>query len=91
MKVSEIFPWEEFVESIQDLRTMCAIHGILNTPIMLLKPSAVSKYFCEEPELLKNVLFVDRTSLICDQFIEVPEYRARMIDSLLELDDRIAS
>ncbi|EFN86121.1 uncharacterized protein LOC105181683 [Harpegnathos saltator] len=89
LDISEVLPWKEFVESIQDLRTMCVAHGVLNTPIMLLKPNAASKYFCEQPELLESILFVDRTPLVCDQFKEVPEYRARMIDGLLELHDHI--
>ncbi|KAL6422481.1 hypothetical protein ACFW04_010645 [Cataglyphis niger] len=89
LNVSEIFPWDEFIESIQDLRIMCIIHGVLNTPIMLLKPDAASKYFCEKPELLESVLYVDRTPLICEQFKEASDYRIRMIDGLLELYDYI--
>lgn len=85
LNISKIFPWDEFVESIRDLRITCRIHGILNTPIMLLKPGTASKYFCEELEILESFLYVDRTPLICEQFKEVSEYRARMIDSLLEL------
>lgn len=85
LNISEIFPWNEFVESIQDLRITCRIHGILNTPIMLLKPGTASKYFSKEPEILESFLYIDRTPLICEQFKKVPEYRARMIDGLLEL------
>lgn len=89
LNVSEIFSWNEFVESIQDLRIMCMIHGVLNTPIMLLKSDATSKYFSEQLELLESILYVDRTPLICGQFKEAPEYRARMIDGLLELYDYV--
>lgn len=89
LNISDIFSWDEFIESIQDLRIMCIIHGTLNTPIMLLKPEAASKYFSEEPERLENILYFDRTPLICAQFKEVPEYRARMIDGLLELYDYV--
>lgn len=89
LNISEVLPWEEFVESIRDLRTMCMIHGVLNTPIMLLNPSATNKYFHEEPELLQGIFYADRTPLIGGQFNEVPEYRTRMIDGLLELHDRI--
>lgn len=89
LNVSEIFPWNEFIESIRDLRIMCIIHGVLNTPIMLLKPDAASKYFCEKPELLESVLYVDRTPLICEQFKEALDYRVRMTDGLLELYDYI--
>lgn len=90
LDVSTILPWNEFISSIEDLRTMCIIHGVLNTPIMLLDPGAASKYFSEEPELLESVLYVDRTPLICGQFENVPKYRARMIEGLLELYDRLA-
>lgn len=89
LNVSEIFPWDEFMGSIRDLRIMCIIHGILNTPIMLLESDAVTKYFCEKLEFLETFLFVDRTPFICGQFKEAPEYRARMIDGLLELYDYI--
>ncbi|EZA55189.1 hypothetical protein X777_05259 [Ooceraea biroi] len=91
LSISDIFPWDEFDESIRDLHVMCMIHGVLNTPIMLLGPDAVSKYFCEKPELLESVLYVDRTPLICGQFKEAPEYRARMIDGLLELYDYLVN
>jgi len=87
LNISEVFSWDEFIESIQDLRIMCMIHGVLNTPIMLLDSDAVSKYFSKQPELLENILFVDRTPLIYEQFNEIPKYRARMIDGLLELYD----
>lgn len=89
LNISEIFPWDEFMESIRDLRITCIIHGILNTPIMLLESDAVTKYFCEKLELLESFLFVDRTPFICGQFKEAPEYRARMIDGLLELYDYV--
>ncbi|XP_071651408.1 uncharacterized protein [Temnothorax longispinosus] len=89
LNISEIFSWDEFAESIRDLHIMCLIHGILNTPIMLLEPSTASKYFAEKPELLESVLYVDRTPLICEQFKEAPKYRARMTDSLLELYDYV--
>ncbi|KAL2733655.1 uncharacterized protein V1477_014089 [Vespula maculifrons] len=89
LDISMIFPWIEFMSSIEDLRTMCIIHGILNTPIMLLDPGAASKYFSEEPELLESVLYVDRTPLICGQFENVPKYRVRMLEGLLELYDRL--
>lgn len=87
LNISEVLPWNEFVNSIQDLRIMCMIHGVLNTPIMLLNSDTASKYFSEEPELLETVLYVDRTPLICEQFKKVPAYRARMTDGLLELHD----
>lgn len=89
LNISEVFSWDEFIESIQDLRIMCMIHGVLNTPIMLLDSDAVDKYFAEEPKLLESILHVDRTPLICEQFNEIPKYRARMIDGLLELYDYI--
>ncbi|XP_077263425.1 uncharacterized protein LOC143898108 [Temnothorax americanus] len=89
LNISEIFSWDEFAESTRDLRIMCLIHGILNTPIMLLEPSTANKYFAEKPELLQSVLYVDRTPLICEQFKEAPKYRARMTDSLLELYDYV--
>lgn len=85
--MSDVFPWEEFNESIRDLRVMCMIHGILNKPIMLLGPDVASKYFSEEPEFLESVLYVDRIPLICGQFEEMLQYRVRMIDGLLELHD----
>ncbi|XP_032668296.1 uncharacterized protein LOC116842701 isoform X2 [Odontomachus brunneus] len=90
LNISEAFPWEDFVESIQDLYMICVIHGILNIPIMLLKSNAANKYFFQEVERLESILYVDRTPLILDQFKEVAEYRARIIDSMLELHDRIA-
>lgn len=89
LNASEVFPWDEFVESIKDLRTICIIHGILNTPIILLETSAVSRYLCEEPEFLESIIYVDRTPLICKQFKEMSKYRARMIDGLMELYDRL--
>ncbi|XP_012288904.1 uncharacterized protein LOC105704346 isoform X2 [Orussus abietinus] len=90
LDISTIFPWEEFAESVQELRTMCMTHGVLNIPIMLLEPGAASKYFMEETQLLESVLYEDRTPLICGQFHEVPRYRARMQDALLELRERVA-
>ncbi|XP_066591595.1 uncharacterized protein [Prorops nasuta] len=90
LDIARIFPWDEFLQSINDLRTMCMTHGVLNTPIMLLESSAASKYFTEEPELLEEALYVDRTPLICSQFKQVPKYRERMQDALLELHDRVA-
>lgn len=89
LNISDIFSWDEFAESVQDLRIICLIHGILNTPIMLLEPDTASKYFYEKPELLESVLYVDRTPLICEQFKETPKYRARMTDGLLELYDYV--
>ncbi|KAK2588158.1 hypothetical protein KPH14_004208 [Odynerus spinipes] len=91
LDISTIFPRSEFLASIEDLRTMCITHGVLNTPIMLLEPGAASKYFSEEPELLESVLYVDRTPLVCGQFENEPRYRARMLDGLLELYDRLAN
>lgn len=90
LDISTVFPWDAFMESVDDLRTTAVLHGALNIPIMLLDPGAASKYFADEPELLESVLYVDRTPLICGQFEEVPEYRARMLDALLELYDRVA-
>ncbi|XP_043259133.1 uncharacterized protein LOC122401206 [Colletes gigas] len=90
LDIATIFPWNEFIESIEDLRLMCIVHGVLNIPIMLLEPTAASKYFADEPHLLESVLYVDRTPLICEQLDNVPEYRARMLDALLELYDRVA-
>ena len=74
---------------MDNLRVMCMLHGVLNTPIMLLDEAAVSKYFVDEPQRLEEVLYVDRTPLICGQYKEVPAYRERMTDSLLELYDRV--
>jgi len=91
LNIAEIFPWDEFAKSIQDLHIICLIHGVLNTPIMLLDPDTASKYFYEKPELLESVLYVDRTPLICEQFKEVPKYRTRMTDGLLELYDYVTT
>ncbi|XP_053997128.1 uncharacterized protein LOC128886349 [Hylaeus anthracinus] len=90
LDISQVFPWDEFIGTVEDLRLMCMIHGVLNIPIMLLEPSAASKYFADEPHLLENILYVDRTPLICEQLKSVPEYRARMLDALLELYDHVA-
>ncbi|XP_011639574.1 uncharacterized protein LOC105428780 [Pogonomyrmex barbatus] len=87
--ISEIFSWSDFIESIQDLRITCLIHGVLNTPIMLLEPNIASKYFSKKPEFLESILYEDRTPLLCEQFKEAPKYCARMIDGLLELYDYI--
>ncbi|XP_034175077.1 uncharacterized protein LOC117601872 [Osmia lignaria lignaria] len=89
LNISTVFPWDEFIESIEDLKVMCITHGVLNIPIMLLEPTAASKYFSEEPELLESILYVDRTPLICEQVKSVPQYRARMMDALLELYDYV--
>lgn len=90
LDITRVFPWDEFIESIEDLRVMCITHGVLNIPIMLLESSAASKYFSEEPDLLESVLYVDRTPLVCAQLKDVPQYRARMTDALLELYDHVA-
>ena len=81
----EVFSWNELIDSINELRTMCMVHGILNTPIMLLNDTAATKYFADKPELLEKVLYTDRTPLIHDQFHEVPQYKNRMLDALQEL------
>ncbi|XP_017886631.1 uncharacterized protein LOC108628911 [Ceratina calcarata] len=91
LDVSEIFPWDQFLASIEDLRVMCIAHGVLNIPIMLLEPTAASKYFSEQPELLENVLYVDRSPLLCEQVETVPSYRNRMMDALLELYDHVVN
>lgn len=90
LDIEKVLPWDDFVESIDDLRTMCILHGILNIPIMLLDPVAASKYFSREPELLENILYVDRTPLMCEQMRDVPRYRERLMDALLELHDHVA-
>lgn len=90
LDISTVFPWDEFLESIEDLRVMCIIHGVLNIPIMLLESVAVNKYFLNEPELLENILYVDRTPLLCEQMKHVPQYRDRIMDALLELYDHVA-
>lgn len=90
LNISSVFPWNEFIASIEDLRTMCIIHGVLNMPIMLLDSGATSKYFCQETDLLESVLFIDRTPLVCEQMETVPLYRARLLEALLELYDRVA-
>ncbi|KOC60591.1 hypothetical protein WH47_08050 [Habropoda laboriosa] len=90
LDIANVFSWKEFLESIEDLRLMCILHGVLNIPIMLLEPSAASKYFADEPELLEDVLYVDRTPLICEQVNNVPQYQDRMMDALLELYDHVA-
>ncbi|XP_015431089.1 PREDICTED: uncharacterized protein LOC107187490 [Dufourea novaeangliae] len=90
LDIANIFPWNEFIESIEDLRVMCITHGVLNIPIMLLEPKAASKYFYEEPELLESILYADRTPLICEQLRSVPEYEDRVMEALLELHDHVA-
>lgn len=90
LDISSVLPWDDFLESIKDLQLMCITHGVLNIPIMLLEPSVASKYFADEPQLLENVLYVDRTPLLCEQMKNVPEYRERMMEALLELYDRVA-
>ncbi|KAG7211764.1 hypothetical protein KM043_011009 [Ampulex compressa] len=90
LSISTVFPWEEFIESIEDLRTTSMTHGLLNIPIMLLDPQAASKYFAQEPELLESILYVDRSPLVCGQYKEVAQYRHRMLDALLELHDHVA-
>ncbi|XP_003397705.1 uncharacterized protein LOC100645600 [Bombus terrestris] len=90
LDISTIFPWTDFSASIEDLRVMCITHGVLNIPIMLLEPRAASRYFSAEPELLENILYVDRTPLVCKQVEDVPQYRDRMMDALLELYDHVA-
>lgn len=90
LDIEKVLPWDDFVQSIDDLRKMCILHGILNIPIMLLEPMAASKYFSSEPELLESVLYVDRTPLMCEQMRDVPRYRDRLIDALLELHDHVA-
>ncbi|CAK9832998.1 hypothetical protein ANTRET_LOCUS9747 [Anthophora retusa] len=90
LDIANVFPWKEFLQSIEDLRLMCITHGMLNIPIMLLDPSAASKYFSDEPELLESVLYTDRTPLICEQVKNVPRYQDRIMDSMLELYDHVA-
>lgn len=90
LDIASVFPWDEFLESIEDLRLMCITHGVLNIPIMLLEPSAASKYFADEPELLESILYVDRTPLVCEQVRCVPKYRERIMEALAELYDRVA-
>lgn len=90
LDISNVLPWDEFMGSINDLRVMCITHGVLNIPIMLLEPSTASKYFSREPELLESVLYVDRTPLIFEQMKDVPQYKDRLMDSLLELHDSVA-
>ncbi|XP_076651913.1 uncharacterized protein LOC143358582 [Halictus rubicundus] len=90
LDIEKLLPWDEFIQSIDDLRVMCITHGVLNIPIMLLEPEAASKYFSKEPELLESVLYVDRTPLIHEQLRDVPSYRERIMDALLELHDHVA-
>ena len=90
LDIATVFPWSDFSASIEELRVMCITHGVLNIPIMLLEPGAASKYFLDEPELLENVLYVDRTPLVCKQMEDVPRYKERMMDALLELYDHVA-
>lgn len=90
LDIEKLLPWDEFVQSIDDLRLMCITHGVLNIPIMLLEPEAASKYFLKEPELLESILYVDRTPLISEQLRDVPSYRERLMDALLELRDHVA-
>ncbi|OXU26931.1 hypothetical protein TSAR_015143 [Trichomalopsis sarcophagae] len=91
LDAQKVFPWEELEASAAELRTMCMVHGILNVPIMLLDEAAVSKYFVLEPQRLEELLYVDRTPLVCGQFEEVPAYRERMRDAFLELHDRVCA
>ncbi|XP_043281732.1 uncharacterized protein [Venturia canescens] len=87
LEAEQVFPWNKFVESLEELRPMCMEHGILNIPIMLMESTAASKYFADQTELLESVLYVDRTPLIREQFLQVPQYRKRMSDAILELHE----
>ncbi|XP_051174228.1 uncharacterized protein LOC127289940 [Leptopilina boulardi] len=89
MKIENIFPWDEFMKSIDDQKISSLVFGVLNMPIMLLEPEAANKYFAEKPELLESILYVDRTPLICEQFQKVPHYRERISEAYIELYDYI--
>lgn len=89
LEAEVVFPWNKFVESLEELRAMCMIHGILNIPIMLLDSAAANKYFADEPELLEKLLYVDRTPLMHEQFFQVPKYKSRMTDAILEIRENM--
>ncbi|XP_043481016.1 uncharacterized protein LOC122510435 [Leptopilina heterotoma] len=87
MEIEKIFPWEEFMKSVADQKIALLVFSVLNLPIMLLEPQAANKYFAENPELLKSVLYIDRTPLLCEQFQNLPIYRERIVEAYLDLYD----
>ncbi|XP_015127860.1 uncharacterized protein LOC107048925 [Diachasma alloeum] len=84
-----IFPLKVFLDSIEELRTFCMLHGVLNTPLMLLEAQAIGNLFEGESENIDSLLFDDRRPLVLGQFHGRQNYRERMTEALLELHDRL--
>ncbi|XP_063995221.1 uncharacterized protein LOC135172783 [Diachasmimorpha longicaudata] len=85
----KIFPLKVFLDSVEELRTFCMLHGVLNTPLMLLEAQAIDNLFTGGNENVDSLLFNDRRPLVLGHFHGRQHYRERMTESFLELHDRL--
>ncbi|KAG8362508.1 uncharacterized LOC105271629 [Fopius arisanus] len=86
---AKILPLDVFLDSIEELRTFCMLHGVFNIPLMLLETQAIGNLFEKQSECVDALLFDDRRPLLVGSFNERKYYRERMTDALLELHDRL--
>jgi len=88
--VEDHLPWSIFQKSYTEARNIALVYGALNLQIMLLSSEATVDYFCNATDKLEQVLYGDeRSELVLYQCEKLPAYKARILEILREIKDRL--
>lgn len=90
LDVEDCVPWPAFQKSCAESRNVALIYAALNMQIMLLSGEATVNYFCRATEKLEQILYgSERSDLVRHECQNVPAYRERYAEIILEIRDRL--
>ncbi|XP_066581453.1 uncharacterized protein [Prorops nasuta] len=91
LDIRQYYPWESFLESLEEARSIAIIYATLNLQIMLMSREKVEEYFGESTrEDLEEILYSDkRADLVGELFKTSPFYRERNTEVILDVRDRL--
>ncbi|XP_014471398.1 PREDICTED: uncharacterized protein LOC106742713 [Dinoponera quadriceps] len=90
LDAEECLPWAEFRESCEETRNIGLIYACTNLQIILLSDEAINDYFHDTADKLTDVLIGSgRADMVRRQCLNVPVYRARLTEIVLEIKDRL--
>lgn len=88
--VEECLPWSEFRESCVAARNMALVYACVSLPTVLLPDETMMDYFHLATDKLEGVTLGDqRADLVRHYCGNVPAYRARLLEIILEIKDRL--
>lgn len=82
--INSIFPYEHFLESCQYEKQFAISQALSHSQVVYLTSDQMKTLFAD-PEVSKKAIFEDRSELITQTCIEDPAYKAKILETLIDL------